>query len=410
MLAKLAVVPFWNSKRIYEPRPDKGSAMNSPISQWNYPTQIWVGEGRVKVVGDGAASLGMSRVLLVIDDALSHEPWAVQVIEQLQASHHAVVKRDVPGNPTGADVAAGCDLIVESSLDGVIAIGGGSVVDAAKAMALTAYQTLILWDLEDVGDHWRRADRRRILPVIAVPTTAGTGSEVGRVAVITKSDEHRKVLIFHPDLPANLVILDPICVAGLPPHLTAATGMDALSHCLEAWCAPGFHPMADGIALGGMKLIKRSLETCFRHGDDLSARTDMLTASLMGATAFQKGLGAMHALAHPLGARYGFHHGLLNAILMPYVLAHNAQGIEGRLGELASALDFGDRWSDLQAGILALRSNLNIPDRLHDSVSAPIDRDWVASQAVLDPSAASNPRQLTTEEYRAILDSALDSD
>lgn len=381
--------------------------MIAPTGQWNYPTSVWVGEGKIQELARAASMLGMSRVLLVVDGALVNAPWAAPVIEQLQTTHHAVLKCDVPGNPSGADVAEGCALVRQSALDGVIAIGGGSVIDAAKAIALTAKQLVNLWDLEDVGEQWRKADPHQIVPVISVPTTAGTGSEVGRVAVITKSDEHRKVLIFHPDLPSDLVILDPVCVAGLPPSLTAATGMDALSHCLEAWCAPSFHPMADGIALAGMKLIKASLEISFSEGDNLSARTDMLTASLMGATAFQKGLGAMHALAHPLGARYGYHHGLLNAVLMPYVLHTNMPSIESRLSELARALELGSAPSDFIDWIIRLRSSLGIPEQLEDLRPEPIDRDWVAAEAMIDPSAATNPRLLTTNEYRIILDSAL---
>ena len=376
-------------------------------TNWNYPTNIWIGEGRHKEITQACDRFGMSRVLVVVDSGLVTQSWVNDLLEQLSSAWACIIKSDVPGNPTGDDVAAGCALASALSADGIVAVGGGSVIDAAKAMALMTYQTVSLWELEDIGDQWQRADPGKILPVIAIPTTAGTGSEVGRVSVITNPDEQRKVLIFHPDMPANLVILDPVCIAGLPPSITAATGMDALSHCLEAWCAPGFHPMADGIALSGMKLIKQSLATSVFDGGNLVARTHMLTASVMGATAFQKGLGAMHALAHPLGARYGLHHGLLNAVLMPYVVEKNASAIQDRLVELARTLELGERPANVVDWILELRDQLSIPTHLQAPAGDSIDSVWASEQAVRDPSAASNPIPFTAQDYESLLQSAL---
>jgi len=376
-------------------------------TNWNYPTNIWAGEGRHKEITQACGRFGMSRLLVVVDSGLLNQSWVNGMLEQLSSAYACTIKSDVPGNPAGDDVAAGCALAGALCADGVVAVGGGSVIDAAKAMALMTNQTVSLWELEDIGDQWQRADPDKILPVIAIPTTAGTGSEVGRVSVITNPDEQRKVLIFHPDMPVNLVILDPVCIAGLPPSITAATGMDALSHCLEAWCAPGFHPMADGIALSGMKLIKQSLATSVFDGGNLVARTHMLTASVMGATAFQKGLGAMHALAHPLGARYGLHHGLLNAVLMPYVVERNAPAIQDRLVELARSLELGERPANVVDWILELRDQLSIPTHLQAPAGDSIDSVWVSEQAVRDPSAATNPIPFTAQDYESLLQSAL---
>ncbi|MGB1007374.1 MAG: iron-containing alcohol dehydrogenase, partial [Thalassobaculaceae bacterium] len=282
--------------------------------------------------------------------------------------------------------------------DGVIALGGGSALDAGKAIALIAAQSCDLFDLEDVGDNWRRADAGHIHPTIAVPTTAGTGSEVGRAAVITDQAAARKRIIFHPRMTPPAVIADPALTTGLPPALTAATGMDALAHNLEAFCAPGFHPMARGIAVEAIAMLKTWLPRAVADGADLTARSHMLAASTMGATAFQRGLGAMHALAHPLGAIYDAHHGLLNAVLMPYVLTANRPAIDGDLDYLARCLDLGDG-DGVVAWIRDLRAEIGIPDGLRDIGIDDDAAERVGALAVADPSAATNPRALTAADY-----------
>jgi alcohol dehydrogenase class IV len=315
---------------------------------------------------------------------------------------------DIKSNPTAANVEAGVAVIRQGEHDGVIAIGGGSALDAAKAISLLAGQTRPLWDFEDVGDNWKRANEQAMLPVIAIPTTAGTGSEVGRASVITDEEKQAKRLIFHPAMMPKKVILDPALSVGLPPHLTAATGMDALSHALEAYCSPSFHPMAEAIALEAIRLIKQYFPRAYQNGADREARMHMLVASSMGATAFQKGLGAMHALAHPLGALYDSHHGLLNAILMPYVVRANAQVLELKILRLSHYLGLEDTSVDgFISWILALRKQLEIP---HALAAIGIDEGClsiIGELAYNDAAAAGNPVALSPEQYREICADAI---
>jgi hypothetical protein len=309
----------------------------------------------------------------------------------------------IKGNPTGANVRDGLRAYRAGSHDGVIAFGGGSALDAGKAVALMAGQTRDLWDFEDVGDNWTRADPAGIAPVVAVPTTAGTGSEAGRASVIVDEERHVKKIIFHPRMLPATVILDPELTVGLPPHLTAATGMDALSHNLEALCAPGWHPMADGIAVEGIRLVREFLPRAVADGTDLEARQQMSAASAMGATAFQKGLGGMHALSHPLGALYDAHHGLLNAILMPYVLLANRDAIAQRLERSARYLGLAKPGFEAFLGwVLELRHAIGIP---HSLAGIGIDDariDEIGRMAVADPSAAGNPVAFDAEQYGAL--------
>ncbi|MDP8994070.1 MAG: iron-containing alcohol dehydrogenase, partial [Pseudomonadota bacterium] len=292
--------------------------------------------------------------------------------------------------------------------DGVIAMGGGSALDVGKVVAFMSGQGRPLWEFEDVGDWWTRADPAGIAPVLAVPTTAGTGSEVGRAGVILDEAAGVKKIIFHPKMMPAAVILDPELTLGLPPRVTAATGMDALSHCIEAWCAPGFHPLADGIAAEGVRLIRAALLRAYRDGADLEARGAMLAAAAMGATAFQKGLGAMHALSHPIGALAGSHHGLTNAVLMPYVLGFNRKAIEERIARLAAYVGLEEASFDGFLGwILELRRTLAIPHRLGELGIAPDQLDRLAAMAEADPSAAGNPRRFGREEAREVLEAAM---
>ncbi|MBT5052169.1 MAG: iron-containing alcohol dehydrogenase [Gammaproteobacteria bacterium] len=377
-------------------------------SNWNYPTQIHVGPGRRAELADYCRALKIQQPLVVTDRMLLSLPMVQQVLAELSlAGLEPGVFSEVNGNPTGSEVSAGCQAYLVGGHDGVVAIGGGSAMDVGKTIAVMAHQRCALFDLEDIGDQWQRADPSVIQPIIAVPTTAGTGSEVGRAALIVDAETTRKVIIFHPLMLPKIVLLDADLTVGLPPHLTAATGMDALSHLLEAYCSPVFHPMAEGIARQGMVIVRDHLVRAVANGADLEARTQMQIASMMGATAFQKGLGAMHALAHPLGAHHNAHHGLLNAILMPYVLQANRSVIEAPLASLARQLEVGSTCEDFLVWVLALRDEVGIPHRLTEVISEAVDVSAVARAAVLDPSAATNPINFKAMDYERVLRAAM---
>lgn len=377
-------------------------------ADWNYPTQIHVGPGRRVELADYCQSLKIQRPLIVTDRMLLGLPLVQEVLAALSAAGLAPgVFSEVNGNPTGSEVGAGCQAYRAGGHDGVLAIGGGSAMDVGKTIAVMAHQRCALFDLEDIGDQWQRADASVIQPIIAVPTTAGTGSEVGRAALIVETETTRKVIIFHPQMLPKIVLLDADFTVGLPPHLTAATGMDALSHLLEAYCSPVFHPMAEGIARQGMVIVRDYLIRAVANGADLEARTQMQIASMMGATAFQKGLGAMHALAHPLGAYHNAHHGLLNAILMPFVLQANRSVIEAPLASLARHLEVGSTYEDFLAWVLALRDEVGIPHRLTEAISETVDVPAIARAAILDPSAATNPIQFKAMDYERVLRAAM---
>jgi len=355
---------------------------------WNYPTTIWAGPGRLEELAAACRRLGMSRPLLVTDAGLAASPMVARALKLSGAALFAKVK----GNPTGRNVDDGLAALRAGKHDGVIAFGGGSALDAAKAIALMAGQKLPLWDFEDVGDNFKRVDPDGMLPVVAIPTTAGTGSEVGRASVITNEDDHEKKIIFHPKMMPGIVISDPELSVGLPPHITAATGIDAFVHCFEAYCAPGFHPMADGIALEGMRLVKDELPRAVADGTNIEARARMLAAASMGAVAFQKGLGGVHALAHPIGALYDTHHGLTNAVLLPFVMQHNRKAIEGRMGHLARVLDLPRAdYTAVFEWVLAFRKALRIPHTLAEIGVDAARAVEIGTMAARDPSAGGNP-------------------
>lgn len=383
--------------------------MSLPTGNWNYPTSVRFGCGRIAELPGACRDLGMTRPLLVTDPGLAALPMVAEAVARCaDAGLPAAVFSGIKGNPTGANVDAGTAALRAGEHDGVIAMGGGSALDAAKAIALMAGQRRPLWDFEDRADWWTRVDTDAMVPVVAVPTTSGTGSEVGRASVITDTDAGIKKIIFHPRMLPARVLCDPALTTGLPRHLTAATGMDALSHLLEAWCAPGFHPLADGVALEGMRLVRRSLVRAVEQPDDLEARSEMMAASLMGATAFQKGLGAMHALSHPVGATTDAHHGLANAVFMPYVLAFNEGAVASRLEDLARYLDLPARGAGAVLDwVLDLRTTLDIPhgaDAL--GVTAPLIPQ-LAAMAVEDPSAGGNPVPLDVAGTTRLLTAAL---
>jgi alcohol dehydrogenase class IV len=318
---------------------------------------------------------------------------------------------DVQGNPVAANIEAGLGAYRSGRHDGVIAFGGGSALDAGKVIAFMSGQTRPLWDFEDVADWWTRADRGGIAPVVAVPTTAGTGSEVGRAGVVINQATHQKKIIFHPQMMPGVVISDPELTVGLPPAITAATGIDAFVHCFEAYCAPGYHPLADGIALEGMRLIETYLPRAFDNGHDIEARSRMLAAASMGATAFQKGLGGVHAIAHPVGAHFNTHHGLTNAIVLPYVIAHNRPAIEARLQVIARTLELsGEPYRAVFDWVLAFRQRLRIPHSLAEIGVALGTADAIGHEASLDPSAASNPLPTDAATYARLFRSAVKGD
>lgn len=383
--------------------------MSDLQANWNYPTNVRTGAGRINELGDSCKELGMKAPLLVTDPGLANLPIVEKAVKScLDAGLNCKVFSGIQGNPSGEHVNAGIAAFREGGHDGVIAFGGGSGIDAAKAIALIANQTCELWDLEDVGDNWMRADPNLMAPVVAVPTTAGTGSEVGRASVITDTENHVKKIIFHPGMLPAIVILDPELTVGLPASITATTGMDALSHNLEALCSPFYHPMAEGIAIEGIRLVKEYLPIAYKDGTNIEARTQMLVASSMGATAFQKGLGGMHAIAHSLGALYGTHHGLLNAILMPYVLVANRSAIEQRMTRLGRYLDLDNpSFESTFQWILELRESLSIPHTLGEVGIDDRQAKRVADMAVADAAAGGNPITFTTEQYETVFKNAL---
>jgi alcohol dehydrogenase class IV len=378
--------------------------MNLPSANWNYPTSIRFGAGRAAELPKACRRAGTARPLLVTDPALAE----MAMVRDALAATGAGLFSAIHPNPTGADIAAGLAAFRAGHHDGVIAFGGGSALDVGKVIAFMSDQSRPLWDFEDKEDWWRRADPDGIAPVIAVPTTAGTGSEVGRAGVITDEATHTKKIIFHPKMMPAIVIMDPALMVGLPAHLTAATGMDALAHNLEAYCAPAYHPMADGIALEGMRLVKEWLPVAVADGKNLVARALMAVAASMGATAFQKGLGAIHSLSHPVGSVYDAHHGLTNAVYMPYVLALNRSAISEYAERVGRSLDLENPGLDsLIDWVLELRKTICIPHTLAGLKVGPERFDELAAMAAVDPTAGSNPVKVGPAELKGLYENAL---
>ena len=370
---------------------------------WNYPTTMWVGENRIKDMVLACKNLNIEKPLFVTDDQLVNKKIVKDTLKNLNNENITVeVYSNVKGNPTGTNVHEGVNFYKEKKCDGVIAFGGGSGLDVGKAIAFMSGQNLPIWDFEDVGDNWKKANSEKISPIIAVPTTAGTGSETGRASVILNEKTGIKNIIFHPKFLPSIVILDPTLTIDLPPDVTAATGMDALAHNLEAFCAPGYHPMADGIALEGMRLIKKWLIEAVKNGSNIEARMNMLTAASMGSTAFQKGLGGIHSLSHPVNAVNNIHHGLSNAIFMPYVLSFNRDVIENKIIKVCEYLDLKDKSFDgFLNWVLELRNNLNIPHKLSEVIeNSDFDLDKLSKMAFNDPSTGGNPKKLTLDDMK----------
>ena len=369
---------------------------------WNYPTTVWVGKNRIDDLPNACESLKIVKPLFVTDKDLIELPFIKNIISNLKKKFSQFnIFSNFTGNPIGENIEEGVEVFKKNNSDGVIAIGGGSALDVGKAVAFMSGQNRPIWDFEDIVDYWKRANGDNIAPIIAIPTTAGTGSETGRASAIIDKKVGVKKIIFHPKFLPSIVILDPILTLDLSPRLTAATGMDALAHNLEAFCAPGFHPMADGIALEGINLIKTSLMTAFNDGKNIEARQNLLAASSMGSTAFQKGLGAIHSLSHPINAKFNMHHGLSNAIFMPYVLTFNKKFIEKRISIISKFIGLENTFDSFLDWIIKLRKELKIPHKLSELIQINPDQlEELSQMALEDPSTTTNPTKLTKEDFR----------
>ena len=375
---------------------------------WSYPTAIRFGAGRISEIADACKSAGISKPLLVTDRGLAGLPITQNTLALLdQAGLGKAMFAEVDPNPNEKNLALGLQAYNEGGHDGVVAFGGGSGLDLGKVIAMMCGQTRPVWDFEDIGDWWTRADADKIAPIIAVPTTAGTGSEVGRAGVLSNSETHEKKIIFHPKLLAAVVICDPELTVGMPATITAGTGMDAFAHCLEAYCSPHYHPMSQGIAVEGMRLVKENLPRVYADGNDIEARAHMMSAAAMGATAFQKGLGAIHALSHPIGAFYNSHHGTTNAVVMAPVLKFNRAAIETRIESLAAYLGIAGGFDGFYDYVNALNASLGIPANLTELGVTDPDLDWLVSSALKDPSVGGNPIEMTQENTRALFEACL---
>ncbi len=380
----------------------------SITGNWSYPTAIKFGVGRISELAGACKDLGIKRPLLVTDKGLANLPITERALDILEAEGLGRgLFSDVDPNPSELNLAAGVDTYKVGGHDGVIAFGGGSGLDLGKMVAFHANQTRPIWDFEDVGDWWTRADADVIAPIIAVPTTAGTGSEVGRASIITNSQTHVKKIIFHPKVLPSVVICDPELTVGMPKFITAGTGLDAFAHCVEAYSSPHYHPMSQGIALEGMRLVINNLPRAYADGTDLEARAHMMSAAAMGATAFQKGLGAIHALSHPIGAIFNTHHGTTNAVCMPEVLKFNADVIRDRFNLAAGYLGIDGGFEGFQSFVQDFNDGFDIPRKLSEMGVTADKMDALVEGAISDPSCGGNPVELTRENLRHLFNALI---
>ncbi len=376
----------------------------SITANWSYPTAIRFGAGRILEIADACKAACIKKPLLVTDRGLAEMEITIRTLDLLDAAGLGrAIFADVDPNPNEKNAAAGVKAYNDGGHDGVIAFGGGSGLDLGKLVAFLAGQSRPLWDFEDIGDWWTRADADAIAPIVAVPTTAGTGSEVGRASVITNSVTEEKKIIFHPKFMPTVVICDPELTVGMPNFITAGTGLDAFAHCVEAFCSPHYHPMSQGMALEGMRLVKEYLPRAYADGSDIEARAHMMSAAAMGATAFQKGLGAIHALSHPLGAIYHTHHGTTNAVCMPAVLQFNKPAITGVISQAANYLGIAGGFDGFCAFVDELNASLGIPKNLTELGITDVDVDRVVAGALNDPSTSGNPIKMTKENTTELL-------
>ncbi len=378
------------------------------VANWNYPTPIRFGAGRINELNEAIKIVGLKRPLFVTDKGLADLPITQNALDLMEKGGFGrAVFSDVDVNPSDINLSAGIKAYKSGNHDGVIAFGGGSALDLGKLIAFQAGQTRPIWDFEDIGDYWTRADEKAIAPIIAIPTTAGTGSEVGRAGVLTNSQTHVKKIIFHPKILPQLVICDPELSVGMPPAITIGTGMDAFIHSLEAYSSPFYHPMSQGIALEGMRLVNENLGNAYKNPDNIEARAHMMAAAAMGAVAFQKGLGAIHALSHSVGALYNTPHGMTNAIIMPYVLQFNRKAIEAKINNLAAYLGIDGGFDGFYNHIMQMREDFAVPQKL---TALGVDKnriDELANMAVSDPSAGGNPVELTFDAAKELFEEAI---
>ncbi|SMR82156.1 Alcohol dehydrogenase, class IV [Aliiroseovarius halocynthiae] len=380
----------------------------SLVGNWSYPTAMKFGAGRIKELPEACAQAGMKRPLLVTDKGLADLPITKATLDIMEAAGLGRgMFSDVDPNPSEINLHAGVEAYKAGGHDGVIAFGGGSGLDLGKMVAFYAGQTRPIWDFEDIGDWWTRADSDAIAPIIAVPTTAGTGSEVGRASIITNSETHEKKVIFHPKVLPAVVIADPELTVGMPKFITAGTGLDAFAHCVEAFSSPHYHPMSQGIALEGMRLVIDYLPRAYADGTDLEARANMMSAAAMGATAFQKGLGAIHALSHPVGAIFNTHHGTTNAVCMPAVLEFNTGEIADRFDRAAGYLGIDGGFKGFQSFVQDFNDSFEIPRKLSEMGVSADQMDALVEGAIKDPSCGGNPVELTRENLRQLFEDVI---
>ena len=385
--------------------------MTKLVANWSYPTAIRFGAGRVTELAEACKAAGIMQPLFVTDQGLAKLEITGRALEVLEKGGlRASLFADVKPNPVEANLTAGVEAFRSGGHDGIVAFGGGSGLDLGKLIAFMAGQKRPVWDFEDVGDWWTRADAGRIAPIVAVPTTAGTGSEVGRAGVVTDERTHTKKVIFHPKMMPKAVVADPELTTGMPPFITAGTGMDALAHCLEAYCADFYHPMSAGIAVEGIRLVFENLPKAVKDGTDIEPRANMMSAASMGAVSFQKGLGAIHALSHPVGALYDTHHGMTNAVFMPYVLVFNRAAIEAKIARLAAYLGIAGGFDGLLQAVLDLRAAIGVPHKLDGLKVDAGRREQIADMAIVDPTAGGNPVPLTRGGALRIFDMAMSGD
>ncbi|MEO9684157.1 MAG: iron-containing alcohol dehydrogenase [Tateyamaria sp.] len=373
-------------------------------ANWSYPTSIRFGAGRISEIADACAVAGIKKPLLITDRGLASMDITTKTLDLLEAAGlGSAMFSDVDPNPNEKNAAAGVKAYRNGGHDGVVAFGGGSGLDLGKLVAFMAGQTRPLWDFEDIGDWWTRADSEAIAPIVAVPTTAGTGSEVGRASVISNSETQQKKIIFHPKFLPSVVICDPELTVGMPNFITAGTGLDAFAHCVEAFCSPHYHPMSQGMALEGMRLVKEFLPRAYADGTDIEARAHMMSAAIMGATAFQKGLGAIHALSHPIGAIYHTHHGTTNAVCMPAVLKFNKSAITGLMGDAANYLGISGGYDGFCGYVDELNASMGVPKNLAGLGIENPDVEHIVDGALIDPSTGGNPVEMTKENTTELL-------
>jgi len=378
------------------------------VGNWSYPTSVRFGAGRIAEIAEACRVAGIRKPLLVTDRGLAGMEITAKTRALIEAAGlGGAMFSEVDPNPSDLNVAAGLKVYREGGFDGVIAFGGGSALDLGKTIAFMAGQTRPLWDFEDIGDWWTRANPAGIHPIVAVPTTAGTGSEVGRAGLITNSEIHEKKIIFHPKMLPSVVICDPELTVGMPKFITAGTGFDAFAHCVEAYSSPHYHPMSQGIALEGMRLVKEYLPRAYADGSDIEARAHMMSAAAMGATAFQKGLGAIHAISHPVGAVHNTHHGTTNAVCMPEVLKFNRPAIEARFEMVAAYLGIKGGFDGFCAFVDEFNASLGIPRTLTEIGVKDADVDALTKSALNDPSVGGNPMPMTYDNTRAMIEALL---